>query len=1097
MKRSLWAANARASSMLKAAVLCCLPLIVFGFATRFVVHVSAAPQARVSAKSVSLFAPATQAPETVITSTSGAYVDEPCLIIAPTGNSVVSVETRLFVPLFTGSPVSASLVITSCGVSPGERHSIYVNGERIGGVKENSGTTCFCGSGRTDSYAVTPTLVISGWNVISITNDANVRKGWTAYAPKLVIEGELRSATLGEFSTGTKRWASYQLPLDYAPGESRPLLVVVGATFGDEYHGVTKEYRQRALLRFSERANQRGWLLLAPAVRECEQREVETGDYRGGGRTASILTQHDFINAIDYMKAHYGADPERVYMSGFSSGGAVVTEMAAKYPDVFAAVVDWAGFNDILEYVTEGQRIDLKSTMIHLDFGCWVQGDPTDPCGPQWKSRSAREVSMNLRHVPMAVIHGRADEEVPIHQSEQFYNAMARDYVPEEHNKLFLYHDGGTLDTLPDFDELEWMSQFRLNACPTEFKIRSDEDKTYYWVTFHQKTWNGNTGYIYSQVEASYDPETKVISATIQDQRAKLGGNLPLDVDLHLDRIAACFPGLDPAASYTVEDYNPSTGDYVLQRDVVPQAGRLTVSLGRDASGYVLHQFLIYPFSAPALMTATLQQGVGPTVDYLGVADTYVDNESRASNYAGSSELQLTYNGSKSALLEFDLSPIPANAQVKSAHLTMYLTQDRPNMDVSLYGILVPWAVTQTNWLQAAEGRPWAAGGVSGEDVDYAAPAVGLMKVGTRGFYVFHLRDTVDSWLSGNNQGLLIAGPRQGGSGSTFYRFASSDTSAASQRPRLVVEYMLPAVMPTATASATPTASPSASPSPTPSRTPTASATLSASETATQAPTTTQTPTGLPTATPTPTASPSATPTASPTATWQSTPTSTPTATPVGATCLRWDNAWHDEFEDPALALWEADWGQGAGVMQDSALCLKADNGNSNHFPVLWTQPGFPQGSYVLQIRFRYGPPTRYGTTILVGSAAYNGERYNEGEQAPEDTGDVLSIEQSSVLFRISLFGLVEWLGPIPDTRWHVVQVAREGSIYTLSVDDQYIGAVSREDKLPTGLLMGNPTVMYYPGPWTLLYVDYIRVATCGLLGNKHVWLPLMIEPAP
>ena len=211
---------------------------------------------------------------------------------------------------------------------------------------------------------------------------------------------------------------------------------------------------------------------------------------------------------------------------------------------------------------------------------------------------------------------------------------------------------------------------------------------------------------------------------------------------------------------------------------------------------------------------------------------------------------------------------------------------------------------------------------------------------------------------------------------------------------------------------------------------------------------------------------------------------------------MRWDNAWHDEFEDAALTLWQADWGQGAGIMQDSALCLKADNGTSDHFPVLWAQPAFPPGGYVLQIRFRYGPPTRYGTGISVGSAVYDGARYDEGVQPPEGIGDVVSIDQSAMQFRVSLFGLVEWFGPVPDTRWHVVQVAREGSIYSMSVDDRYIGAVSRGDKLPSGLLMGNPTIMHYPGPWTPLYVDYVRVAACGLLGDKHVWLPLMLRPA-
>ncbi len=1098
MRYLLRVAPGRPGAVLRAVCLCGLPLIVLGFATRLVFRVSAAPLPGTGIGPVLTLPEVARSDRSVITSTTGAYDNEPCLVITPTGSSATSAEARLFVPSFSGSPISASLVITSCGVAAGERHSIYVNGQRVAGVKENSGPTCSCGSGRSDSYAITPSLVISGWNVISITNDANLRKGWTAYAPKLVVEGELRAATISEFwtneqPTDPQRWASYQLPIDYDPTQSHPLLVVVGATFGDEIHGLRKQYRQEALLRsVAQRASERGWLVLAPSVRECEAREVGSiRDMRGGGRTASKKTQHDFIRAIEYMKAHFNVDASRIYISGFSSGGGVAAEMGVKYPDVFAAVVDWAGPNDLLEY-SKGSG-ELLLTMEHYDFGCYVSGDPEDPCGPEWKSRSAREATQNLWHVPMAVIHGRADTEVPVGQSEDFYHSMARDYVPEENNKFFFYHDGGCVDTLPGFDELEWMSGFQLNACPKDLNIRSDENKSYYWIAFHQKDWNGNTGVIYSKVEASYDPATRVISATIGDERGFMGGNLPLDVDFLLDRLAACFPGLDPAAGYTIEDYNIYTGDYVIHRNVVPEAGRLTVSLDRDKLRMVKHHFLIYPFSAPELITATLQQGVSPTLGYAGVADTYVNNEDRTTNYATASDFLLTYNGSRVALLRFDLDSIPANAEVKSAHLALYLTQDKTtSMDISVYRMLQPWAADQATWLQASQGQPWAVAGVLGENVDYASPALSSTTVELRGFYTFNLQPVMQTWLAGGNLGMLIAGPRREGSGSVWYRFASSDASAASQRPKLVVEYMLPAVMPTPTDIATVTATPSASPTATPSSTdtPTASATPGSSETPTQTPTATPTATEMPTATPT--APSTETPTA--TTTRQSTPTAT--ATPVGASCVRWDNAWHDEFEDPTLAQWQTDWGQGAGVMQDSALCLKADGSNSDHFPVLWTQVAFPQRDYVLEVRFRYDLLARYGAFISVGSAVYDGVRYDEGA-LPADVADVLSIEQSSTQFRVSLFGLVDWFGPVPDTRWHVVQVAQEGSIYHMSVDGQRIGAVSRTDKVPAGLLMGNPAVMYYPGPWTSLYVDYVRVATCALLGDRHVWLPLLLRSTP
>ena len=1082
----------------RTACLVFLPLLVFGTATWLAFRVRAMPAAGASRGPDTVSVHGAPASLVVITSTTGAYDNEPCMVITPTGTTVVSVEAQVFVPVFEGTPISARLVITSCGVRQGDRHGIYVNGQRVAEVQANIGPACsFCGDGRSDSYVIDPNVVVRGWNAISITNDASVSRGWTAHAPKLVIAGELRSAVISEFSTAPKRWASYQIPMDYDPNQSHPLLVLVGATFGDEFHGFRKQYRQGTLLRpVAQLAGERGWLVLAPSVRECEAREVEAGDYRGGGRTASKETQRDFVNAIDYMKTHFNVDAGRVYMSGFSSGGGVAAEIAVKYPDVFAAVVNWAGPNDLLEYVTEGQRIDLKSTMIHYDFGCWVSGDPADQCGPWWKSRAARESSQNLKHVPMATIHGRADAEVPIHQSEQFYNSMARDYVPEEKNKLFLYHDGGCVDTVAGFDELEWMSQFRLNACPLEFKIRSDENKSYYWVTFHQKDWNGNTGHIYSQVEARYDPATRAISATVEDQRAYQYGNLPLDVDFDLWRLAECFPGLDPAAAYSVEDRNLNTGDYVLRRDVVPAAGRLTVSLDRDRLRAVKHHFLIYPYPAPELITVTLQQGVGPNPSYGGVADTYLDAWNPKTNYCTLGDFVLTYNGTMAGLLRFELSAIPADAVVKSAHLGLYRKPNSaPSLDVSLHKMVRSWSAIQATWQQASLGQLWGAPGVTGEGSDYVAKPVGTVSVAAGGFYVFNVGSLFPDWLAGGNDGLLIAGPRHEGSGSVWYRFASSEANVPNQRPKLVIVYMLPSDEPTPTNTAT--HSPTPTQSPTPTATGTATEIFTPTSTPSPTPVTNATLTDTPVATATPTNTaqpPTGTPTAPPvTATPSATSGPTPTATTVGARCVRWDNAWHDEFENPALPFWRTSWGQGAGTMQGSTLHL-ASGGSSDRFPLLWAQVPFPAGDYAFEVRFQYGAPTNYGTGVGVGSTAYDGQRYEDGTLPTVGIEDVLRIYQSSSQFRVSLFGQVDWFGPLPDTRWHVVRVSHEGATYMLSVDGRLIGSVSRRDRAPVSILLGNPATMFFPGPWTLFSVDYVRVAQCGLMGADRTWLPMLLR---
>jgi len=219
----------------------------------------------------------------------------------------------------------------------------------------------------------------------------------------------------------------------------------------------------------------------------------------------------------------------------------------------------------------------------------------------------------------------------------------------------------------------------------------------------------------------------------------------------------------------------------------------------------------------------------------------------------------------------------------------------------------------------------------------------------------------------------------------------------------------------------------------------------------------------------------------------------TPTATPTRlVSCVRWDNAWRDEFDEPRLAQWWADWGQGSGSVVDSVLVLRGGNATTT-FPLLWTQPSFPDGDWVLSLAFRYGPSTYYGTTIGVGTDSNGGRRYEEGVHA-EGIEDVLSIYQSADSFRISLWDQVTWFGLVPDTQWHVAQVARSGATYALNVDGRRIGVAMREGSSPASLYIGNPYTMTYPGRWTPIEVDWIRVQACGLWGDCQTWLPLVIR---
>ena len=557
-----------------ASALCFLLLVLLILAARFMLGGHSTNDVMNESLFTAASQNATQQDWTVVTST----ISRECLTIASDRATVKSAEGKVML-LYEGTPEMAHLRLISCGVKSGKRHTVYLNGQPVAQVKDDSYNTCICNSsGRPVTYTLTnPATVVNGWNFISITNDADVMDSWMGYGLQLVIAGKLSGAVIREFTfassyDGSLRRAVYQLPMGYDPRMPVPLLVSIGGTGEDRWD---------ALYHYAQQVNARGWLLVAPDVRQINK--------GSGGRTASLATQHDIMDAIHYMTETFHVDASRIYMSGFSAGGGVAATTAAKYPHIFAAVVDWIGPTDFLELIQ--QRPDLYWGLVTYDFGCPLEGG-SSPCRFEWQRRAAREMVMNLKHVPMAIVHGRADDRVPFAQSEDFYNQMGKFYDPSAHNKLAVWHEGGHFDAVPALRPLDFMSNFTLNPNPQGIMIRTDESKDYYWVYIQQKDWYGKKADGFSNVMASYDLATRVISATIWDERTWGDGNLPLDVTFDLQAMS-----FDPDTIYDIEDHNLAMGSVVTRRGVRPAKGYLTISVPRDAWGKVHHRYLIYASS--------------------------------------------------------------------------------------------------------------------------------------------------------------------------------------------------------------------------------------------------------------------------------------------------------------------------------------------------------------------------------------------------------------------------------------------------------------------------------------------------------------------
>ncbi|MEO0615694.1 MAG: prolyl oligopeptidase family serine peptidase [Pseudomonadota bacterium] len=113
------------------------------------------------------------------------------------------------------------------------------------------------------------------------------------------------------------------------------------------------------------------------------------------------------------------ADPERVYILGWSYGGYAALMSGARYPELYRAIVAGAAPSDLARQVTAYKKSDD-----YFGFEYWkaVLGDPK-------KEREAlRQISPLYRlddiRAPMLVFHGNADNIVPLEQAEYLEEAF-------------------------------------------------------------------------------------------------------------------------------------------------------------------------------------------------------------------------------------------------------------------------------------------------------------------------------------------------------------------------------------------------------------------------------------------------------------------------------------------------------------------------------------------------------------------------------------------------------------------------------------------------------------------------------------------------
>ena len=670
-------------------------------------------------------------------------------------------------------------------------HAVYVNGHRVGTLPSVNYHES-CGAGYHAEWTFDPAWLVSGRNLVEVTNEGDPTDNWAAENVRIWVGGDVRGSEVKTISFTSSydqyaQSASLQVPIGY-DGTPRPLLIVC--------HG-WGETGLHSVFWYAEEANRRGWLLIAPDMR--------------GQHTASAGVQRDIIDCIAYMKANYAVDPQRVYLLGYSMGGMIAATTGAVYPDHFAAVLDSKGPSKLDDWYWEQP---WRQTYFYQE----VPGAPsTNPLG--YQSRSAYYLARNYRHLPLAITHGISDTVVLPHHSIDLYNAVRS--FGADHVELHLYPgDHGT--NSEEFDnrwQLDFLSQFTLNENPPDLTIRTLASKDYYWLRVDRQYADN-----FADITVRFDRVAGWIEVEV-DEGSRYGSGTTITLDL-------ARMGLDAGATYTVEDLAVGTGDYA-RSIVTPAGGRLAMT----AKGR--HRFQITRGVLPPPTTLRLRQGLD---SYAGTSDTYISYDSPNATGAQSDTLWVATNDRLAALLRFDTSQIPAGKVVKAAKLTFWVTPNAlltADSALTLYALRRPWLANEATWLLAQVGQPWGAAGANSTQppqIDRDASPVGTVTIIKKPTpvatpYSVGLTELVQEWVAHpeRNHGLTIK------CHATWYgNFKLSSSRARDEwRPVLDIVYDNPTPTPTPTGTPTPTATatPTATVTNTPSATPTPTLTLTPSPT--------------------------------------------------------------------------------------------------------------------------------------------------------------------------------------------------------------------------------------------------------------------------
>lgn len=179
--------------------------------------------------------------------------------------------------------------------------------------------------------------------------------------------------------------------------------------------------------------------------------------------------------------------------------------------------------------------------------------------------------------------------------------------------------------------------------------------------------------------------------------------------------------------------------------------------------------------------------------------DTYIQQDDPTMVRGTSNNLDLALhwqNSAKRAILEFNLSSIPADQNIDNAVLMLYMYNDGPGADVNITAHRITRSWVEGTRGYTDNGATWRKyDGTSDWNTyggDYDSGVEALTTTNTQNqWYEWNITDLVSDWYDGTytNYGVLLKGEDETGDANRRKRFRASDYGTATQRPKLIINY--------------------------------------------------------------------------------------------------------------------------------------------------------------------------------------------------------------------------------------------------------------------------------------------------------------------